>query len=406
MSKSPSPKERSSEGSPDPSQICDRFRATLHDRMHAMVLKAVYDMFAEEVDRLCGPAYRRHADSSAHRAGSSPGSVLIDGRRVPVKKPRVKRNGKEVTLRSYEMLQSEELLYSNVMGAMLSGVSTRDFNTIHKPLPGGRELSKSKVSQAFIKASEASYQELNSRDFSEHNFTAIMIDAIHFSQRAVICALGITSDGQKRVLGLREGSSENYEVTKDLLSSLIERGLSTAQTMLFIIDGGQALRKGIRVCFGHDTPVQRCAVHKERNILSYLPKAHHSELRRRWKLLHGSVEYADALGSYESLEKWLSKINAAAAQSLVESNKETLTLIKLGVPRPLHTCLASTNAIESCYSMVSRSCRNVKNWNKGTDQATRWTAAALLRAEKKFRRIMGYKELGVLIEAIKGDNGS
>ena len=107
MSKSPSPKERSSEGSPDPSQICDRFRATLHDRMHAMVLKAVYDMFAEEVDRLCGPAYRRHADSSAHRAGSSPGSVLIDGRRVPVKKPRVKRNGKEVTLRSYEMLQSE-----------------------------------------------------------------------------------------------------------------------------------------------------------------------------------------------------------------------------------------------------------------------------------------------------------
>ena len=289
---------------------------------------------------------------------------------------------------------------------MLSGVSTRDFNTIHKPLPGGRELSKSKVSQAFIKASEASYQELNSRDFSEHNFTAIMIDAIHFSQRAVICALGITSDGQKRVLGLREGSSENYEVTKDLLSSLIERGLSTAQTMLFIIDGGQALRKGIRVCFGHDTPVQRCAVHKERNILSYLPKAHHSELRRRWKLLHGSVEYADALGSYESLEKWLSKINAAAAQSLVESNKETLTLIKLGVPRPLHTCLASTNAIESCYSMVSRSCRNVKNWNKGTDQATRWTAAALLRAEKKFRRIMGYKELGVLIEAIKGDNGS
>ena len=287
-----SPRNSSSKPeSPDPSQLYENFRESVHLRMRASALQMVYQMFKEEVDLLCGKAYSRNSEHTAQRAGSGQGSVIINGQRVSVKKPRVKVNGKEVQLRSYEMLRDEELLYSSVMQAMLSGVSTANYQKCLEPVEGGQGLSKSSVSKIFIKASEKSLQRLNSQDLSLNRYAALMVDAIHFGSRAVVCALGITTEGHKRVLGLREGSSENYEVVKDLLSSVIDRGLDATSPMLFIIDGGSSLRKAIRAHFGHDAIVQRCAVHKERNIRSYLPKHCHGELKRRWKMLHGSINY-------------------------------------------------------------------------------------------------------------------
>ena len=369
-------------------------------------------MFKEEVDLLCGKAYSRNSEHTAQRAGSGQGSVIINGQRVSVKKPRVKVNGKEVQLRSYEMLRDEELLYSSVMQAMLSGVSTANYQKCLEPVEGGQGLSKSSVSKIFIKASEKSLQRLNSQDLSLNRYAALMVDAIHFGSRVRrMCSIGITTEGYiKRVLGLREGSSENYsesssesyEVVKDLLSSVIDRGLDATSSMLFIIDGGSSLRKAIRAHFGHDAIVQRCAVHKERNIHSYLPKHCYDELKRRWKMLHGSINYNEAIEAHESLSLWLSKTNLAAKESLHKTGKETLTLIALGASEQLRVSLSSTNAIESCYSMVRRMAKNVKNWNRGTDQVARWAGAALEAAESRFHRVKGYGHLGLLIEAIKG----
>ena len=291
------------------------------------------------------------------------------------------------------------------MKAMLSGVSARKYAGMKESIPNvTRGLSAATVSQVFVKASRKALDELNSRDLSQREYGALIIDAIHFGTRAVICVMGITVEGHKVLMGLREGNSENSEVATDLLSSLVDRGFKGNDSVLFVIDGGKALRKAIRACFGHDALVQRCSVHKERNILSYLPEAYHGEFRRQWKMLHGAVKYQEALKLHDSLKRWLTSINLAAANSLEEAEKETLTVVLLETPTMLRSTLSSTNPIESCYAKVRSITKRVKNWNKGNDQISRWTAAALLEAEKGFRKIKGYREIGLLIEKIKGHN--
>ncbi len=227
-----------------------------------------------------------------------------------------------------------------------------------------------------------------------------MIDGIEFSKRTVICVLGITSEGKKMILGLREGSTENAVIVTDLLQNLIERGLPQDSKKLFVTDGSKALRKSINDVFGQNSLVQRCIHHKERNILSYLPKEKHLEFKRRWKKLHGLEDYESAKKEHDSLLKWLKKISSEASESLKEAHLETLTVLRLKTPPLLRKTLSSTNPIESAFSIVRQQTGRVKNWKKNPRQISLWVAASLLHVEKKFRTIRGHKQIPLFIEEI------
>lgn len=378
----------------------EEIRELVRLQMRNSALKLIEGLFKEEVERLCGSPFERK-NGKCHRGGSETGSVVVQGQRLSVKKPRVRDSKKEVPLESYSALQGFDLLCEKVMAHMLTGVSTRNYDPLLEELQSGLGLKKSSVSKAFKMGSRQALEEINSRDLSSYNFVSLMIDGTGFGGRLVISALGITDRGEKLNIGLREGDTENSEVCIDLLQSLIERGLRTDQPILFVIDGSKALRKSIRRVFGEKAPVQRCVRHKERNILSYLPKQHHPEFRRRWKRLHGFAKLEEAEREYEKLQGWLGNINHEALNSLEEAGEETLTLIKLNCPRLLRATLLSTNPIESAFSTVKAKTKRVKNWSSGNDQVSRWAAATLLEAEKKFRTIKGFKEIRLLIEEMR-----
>ena len=267
-------------------------------------------------------------------------------------------------------------------------------------LSGGLGLSKSSVSEAFVRASKGALDEVNSRDLSSHDFVSIMVDGVGFADRTVIAAIGITTAGKKLLLGLREGETENWEVARDLFESLVARGLKTDMPMLFVIDGGKALKKAILKIFGA-MPVQRCVRHKERNIVRYLPEDRHIEFRRRWKKIHSMADYASAKREYDDLVFWLGHINHAALQSLEEAQGETLTVLRLNVPPTLRATLLSTNPIESMFSVQKPKVARVKNWRSGPNQVLRWAATTLLEAEKRFNRVRGYLHITKLVESLK-----
>ena len=378
-----------------------QIKQIVQSQMKASALGMALKLFNEEVEDLCGKRFSRKADDLCHRGGSDDGSIIIHGQRVVVKKPRVRSGGEEINLESYSALQDYDLLCERVMKHMLSGVSTRNYNGLLDEISNSTGLKKSSVSKAFKEGSQVALDEINNRDLSTYEFVAVMIDGIGFGDRTVIAALGITTQGKKLVIGLREGDTENSAVCIDFLQSLFDRNLNTGFPILFVIDGSKALKKGIRKVFGNIVPIQRCVRHKERNIISYLSKEYHMEFRRRWKKLHGSVEYSKAKKEYGELATWLSNINYAAAQSLEEAEMETLTVIKLKTPALLRRTLLSTNPIESTFSRVSAQVKRVKNWKSGSDQISRWAAVTLLDAEKRFHVVEGFKQIPIVVQELR-----
>lgn len=375
-------------------------RAMIELQFRNMTLNMVNDFFRQEVAQLCGKPFERKSNELCHRAGSDPGSVIVQGQRMKVKKPRVKQNGAEVELESYSALQGFDLLSETVMKHMLSGVSTRDYEPLLEEIQNGTGLSKSTVSKVFKQSSYKTLEAINNRSLREYDFFSIMIDGIEFQNRTVVVALGITTEGEKLILGLREGSTENSGLCVDLFDNLIERGLDQNATYLFVIDGARALRKAIDKVFSSKF-VQRCAIHKLRNIKDYLDKRYHAELERRMKQMHAEVNYDAAVDHYNRLRSWLGNINHQAQNSLLETNKETLTVIKLKTQGLLRKTLFSTNPIESAFSLVAARVSRVKNWKTGKNQLSRWAAATLTSAEKRFKRVQGHKQIPILINEIK-----
>ena len=380
----------------------NEIREIIEHRMRSMVINMVHDFFEDELLSLCGKRHGRDRDTRYYRAGSDLGSVLAQGQRLQVRKPRVKeKGGSDIKLRSYSVLQKYDILCDKVLSHAMRGVSCRNYNELLDDIVGGTGLSKSTVSRVFNKSSRKFLESLNGRDLSKDKFSSIMIDGVVFGSRTVVVALGITVEGKKLVLGLREGHTENWEVCKDLLESLIARGLRSDKPYLFVIDGSRSLRTAINRVFGKRAVVQRCIHHKERNVLSYLPQERHLEFKRRWKMLHGFNDYDSAQREYNKLLSWLSRINYAALASLKEAKEETLTVIKLKVSPLLRRTLSSTNPIESAFSIVRDKVSRVKNWRSSPDQVMRWAAASLVEAEKKFRAIKGYKDLNTMEENLK-----
>ena len=359
-------------------------------------LQIIRGVIEEEVTRRVGPRYQPDPASSCVRWGQQPGYVLFAGQKVAVERPRVRtRKGQEVPLDSYARLQHDGRRQRAVSEGIVAGLTSRSYHRAVQSVLDGYGIEKSSVSREFVAASAAQLQQLCEKKLGDLDLVAILIDGIHLGKQVLVVALGLESSGKKHVLGLWQGATENTTVVKELLEDLVARGLKQDRRYLFVIDGAKALRAAIERVFGERAEVQRCQIHKRRNVKDHLPKQAQGDTDRRIRNAYAMTGYAEAKAELEKIFRQLERINPSAARSLEEGLEETLTVHRLQVGALLRRTLASTNPIESCLSTVERVAHNVKRW-RGGDQPLRWTATGLREAEKKFRRVKGYRELEAL----------
>jgi transposase-like protein len=365
-------------------------------------LEAVLAISAEQV---AGPPHPGRPGGAIRRHGEQGGVVVWDGQKVRVQKPRLRRKdggkGAEVAVPAYAALQDDESLRERLLSIVMRGVSTRNYQEVLPEVVARCGVSRSAVSRQVQAASAEALQRLCERRFEELDLRVIYVDGKAFGGHQVICAVGVDASGKKHVLGLTEGATENAVVVKGLLEELVERGLKPERRRLFVIDGSKALRKAIDEVFGKQHPVQRCLVHKLKNVLGYLPKALQGQvraaLRAAWKL-----NPKEGLARLRTQAEWLDRTHPQAAASLREGLEETFTIHHLGLSPQLRKCLATTNVIESSLSGVQGRTGRVTRWRDGA-MVLRWAAAAALETEKNFRRIMGHKDLWMLQAALDED---
>jgi len=282
----------------------------------------------------------------------------------------------------------------------MHGLSMRGYGEVVRELEEAYGIEKSAVSEHFKQASRQHLQKLETRSLSEQAFCAVFLDGTYFQKQELIVALGVNLQGKKMVLGLRQGATENTTVVRQLLEDLQQRGLDFSVPRLYVLDGGKALAAALRKLAGPCAQIQRCQVHKIRNVVDHLTEEHQSAVRTKLCRAYQMREYVDAKRALDSLHHQLMHLNPSAARSLEEGMEETLTVHRLRVPHKLREKLASTNIIESAFSIVEKVCRNVKRWTDG-DQRLRWVASALLYAESRWNRIHNSADLPVLVKELE-----
>lgn len=380
----------------------ESFRAYLHRQAR----RAIAEIVEREVDELCGERYCRGNEGEFRRAGSAPSFVTTERGREPMRRPRVREvpedsTGKEVSLKSWKLAQSPEQWEEATVRAVLCGVSTRNMPTLRASELRGQ--SKSEVSRLWQRKSAELVEQMQQSDLSGFDPVVLMLDAVVLSSDLVATvALGIDVGGEKRVLGFRVGSSENKEVCRDLLSNLVRRGLSAPEGryLFAVLDGSEALKQALLEVYP-DTLIQRCLVHKERNLQSYLPNRHWAELARLFTRLRKCQGAEQAKEAAEAIEAFLNDKNAQAKASWLEAGDEVIALPRLDVSNDLHRSLLSTNCIENIFKNLRRHIGKVCRWRESTDQADRWLASGLILASKGFRKIVGHKHLPEMIGSLE-----
>jgi transposase-like protein len=384
--------------------------ATLNDvrqGFHSLCIEAgrqvLSAMMEQDRTALCGPKWMPNPEREAMRAGHTTSLVVLGGRQIEIKRPRARSiDAGERELASYRWAACGDPLDHHTMEAIAAGVSTRSYRRTLDALGSDeREVatSRSAVSRRFVALSAEVVSEYLSRPLGELDLRVIMIDGVVFDDHTILIALGITAGGEKVVLGVREGTTENAGVVTALLRDLIERGLSTEKARVFGIDGGKGLRAAITKTFGALALVHRCQVHKLRNVLDHLPDHLKAGTRRAMLDAYNCTDAALAKKQLERLASSLKRDHPGAAASLREGLDETLTLTRLGLTGLLYRSLRSTNIIENVNGLVGKFARNVRRWRDGT-MVVRWVASALKDADKKFRRLKGYKDMPRLIAAL------
>jgi len=363
-------------------------------------------LMQEEVRDLVGERSQRQSERTANRWGSERGYCVVMGQKVPVERPRVRTtDDKEVRLGSYEMFHRGEPLTETVWEKLMLGLSTRRYGPAIRQFTEAYGLEKSAVSQHFVEASRTKLKELMERRLDKTDLCALLIDATPFEGQQMVAALGIGQDGRKTILGIRQGATENATVVGELLGDLVNRGLDFTAPRLYILDGGKALAAAVRKHAGESAAIQRCQVHKRRNVLDHLTDEQKPAVAKQLNAAYALEDYAAAKQALNAIHRELMDLNPSAARSLGEGMEETLTVHRLHVPMQLRKTLASTNVIESAFSIVERVCRNVKRWHGG-DQRERWVGSGLLVAQKQFRRITGYKQIPALIRELEAQRPS
>jgi transposase-like protein len=301
----------------------------------------------------------------------------------------------EVRVPAYQALQDNGATASRMMGALLRGVSTRQYEEVLPEMAATAGVSRSSISRQAIEGSVEQLRQLRERRWDKTDLLAIYIDGQRFGDHHVISAVGVDRSGVKHILGIEIGATENAAAVKKLLIALRDQGLRTDQRYLFVIDGAKALRAAIEEVFGTDQPVQRCRNHKMRNVLDELPREHHAQalnlMRAAWKL----TDADEGIKRLEGLARFLEHEYESAARSLREGMAEMFTIQRLKLPPSLYKCLGTTNVIESPQSGVQKRTGNVTRW-RDADMVERWVASAWLLTEKHFRKVIGHEHLWTL----------
>ena len=378
-------------------------KAELFELMVRSGLRVLDAMLEDDRTALCGPRYAHQPGRTASRAGTVPSEVVLGGRKVAIQRPRVRAEGREVPLPTLQALTAADPLNQRVVEQMLVGVATRQYARSLEPVPAGvasRGTSQSSVSRRFVAKTTAQLQTWQSAPLDGLDLIALILDGVHIGEHCLVVALGIAADGQKHALGLWEGATENATVCQGLLANLQSRGLRTDRSLLVILDGAKALHKAVRAVFGAAALIQRCQVHKLRNILEYLPERQRAWVQAIVRRAYHHTDVKAATRLLTDLARRLDTDYPSAAASVREGLDETLTILTLQLSPRLQRSLATTNPAESLLSRTRHVTRHVKRW-RGGSMMVRWVAAGILEAVKGFRRLKGHGDLPRLVAALR-----
>lgn len=381
-------------------EVAELAQTSLGDLLRGVGKVFMESVMEAEVEQLAGTRSQPNPQRNIYRWGIEDGYCIIDGQRVPIKRPRLRsRTKKEVPLGSYEMFQRSSLLNDTVWQKIMLGLTMRSYKEVVQQFADAYGLEKSTTCEHFIEASRKKLKELLERSLTGLSIATMVIDGTIFKGQSLVVAVGIDASGRKLVLGLRQGATENAAVVSALLGDLMERGLDFTTPRLYVVDGSKAIRAAIRNHAGDAAFLQRCQVHKIRNVTEHVQEADRHALKYRMRLAYGAAEPADARNLLYKLHDELLQSNPSAAASLMEGLEDCLTVSELRLPPKLRETFSSTNCIESGFSIVEHICQQVKRW-QGSDHRLRWVGSALLFAESRWNRIHGYRHMPMLINAL------
>ena len=378
-------------------------QAELQELVIASGLRVLEAMLEEDRAAVCGPRYAHQPARHAYRAGHAPSQVVLGGHKVAIRRPRVRRDGMEVPLPTAQAFTDADPLNRRVVDQMLIGVATRQYARSLEPLGANittRGTSKSAVSRRFVAQTQAQLDAWRATPLDALDLAVLLIDGVQVGGHCIVVALGIDTTGTKHPLGLWEGATENATVCQGLLTNLASRGLRTDRSVLVIVDGAKALETAVTQTFGRAAVVQRCQVHKGRNILEHLPEAQRPWVKAILTRAYTNATVKTAKRLLQDLARRLDPDHPSAAASVREGLDETLTVLGLGLSERLQRSLATTNAIESLLSRTRHVKRHVKRWRGGT-MVLRWVAAGVLEAAKGFRRVKGCQDMPALVTALR-----
>jgi len=382
--------------------LAEIVRSDLRELVVTLGMQAVHAMVEQERTAICGPRYRHNRGRRATRGGSVPSELTLGGRKVKVRRPRVTGADGEIPLATWQQLASADPLGDRMLEQMMIGVATRKYARSLEALPPEfeeRSTTKRSVSRRFVETTTRMMREWMERALGDLDLKAIFIDGIYFCDHVILIALGVDATGAKHVLGLWEGATENAPACRALLSNLTMRGVKSDRAMLFVIDGSGALRAAIRDVFGSRALVQRCQIHKLRNVLSHLPDKQHDIVRAAIRQAYKSARKETAKKQLENLARTIAKAHPSAAASIREGLDETLTMLALSLPNTLTRSFSTTNMIECLNDRVRTSTRRVKRW-RGGEMILRWVTASVNEAARGFRRLKGHRDMPKLVAAL------
>jgi len=379
-------------------------KQTLTSWVHEVGLAAIEEVFSDDAERLAGPKGKHQTERTSHHWGSAPTPISFGGRMISVVRPRVRtKTNREVLLPSVEHFADSDPLRERVVQRLLLGVSTRGYEaSLERPVASvpSRGASKSAASRRFIAGTRQRLTAFLARDLNDVTIVAMMLDGLEVAGHAVVVALGISPEGEKVPLGLWLGSTENATICTALVQDLLARGLRVEERLLCIVDGGKGIRKALVDVFGDRVLIQRCQLHKRRNIAGHMPKSRQRYVEATMREAYRAETADAARKKLRVLLSWLERNgHDEAAGSLREGMEETLTVLKLKLPPSLRRSLATTNAIENLMGSIRRVTRNVKRW-RGPDMVRRWTALGVTAAQSRFHRIKGHRALPVLVQSL------
>ena len=376
-------------------------RAELMELAVASGFQVLHTMLEDDRTAICGRRYQHQANRQASRAGTVPSEVVLGGRKVQIRRPRVRTEGEEVALPL--AFADTDPLNRRVVEQLLVGVATRQYGRSLEPTGAAirtRGTSKSAVSRRFVAKTAAQLDAWRSTALDELDLVALVMDGVQVSEHCIVVALGIDATGRKHALGLWEGSTENTTMCQSLLANLQSRGLRTDRSLLVILDGSKALHRAVTQLFGRAALIQRCQVHKRRNVLDHLPERQRAWVRAMLNRAYSRSDVGTARRLLQDLARRLDDQYPSAAESVREGLDETLTVLSFGISERLRHSLATTNAIESLLSRTRHVKRNVTRWRGGM-MVVRWVAAGVLEATKGFRRFQGNADMPKLVAALR-----